>query len=87
MLVMQVYGGAIGFTVGSLVRSQIGIGNSVVRSEGTSCNDCFATFVDVSITNSSAMSTVSGNQLHPQLVFSFTTFISFRSCIDVRSSC
>jgi hypothetical protein len=87
MLDMQVYGGAIGFTIGSLVRSQIGIGNSVVRSEGTNCNDCFATFVDVSITNSAAISTVSGNQLYPQLVFSFTTFISFRSSIDIRSSC
>ncbi len=49
--------------IGPDVRSEIGSGDSIAKSEETECNNCRVSMTDISIRNSSALSQMSGERL------------------------
>ena len=59
--VSQAYGGAISVMVGSIVWTDIGVGNSFALSRNTACSRCRVFVASTSITNSRALSRTHGN--------------------------
>ena len=60
---MQVYGGAISIMIGSYSWSYDFSGQSIARSGDTNCSGCTVNVSDVAMSNSTAVSSATGNML------------------------